>query len=206
MQIARVGALSALALAALAACGGTVVTGGGSGGAGGSGGTGAAVGFPECAVDGDCIVIEDCCECVGAPVGSGICKSACKQSVCSVQGIQPTGARCVLGACVLDVDCNQGHAQCFGLPPDCPPGQLPTISSACWSGGCSDVTECSEVTSCADCAAGACVTISDFGQSAHCVDPPAACGTQATCACMGEACPVDCGDTPSGMDCFCPDC
>lgn len=166
---------------------------GGSNGTGGSAGTGGAVmsPLPECVYDSDCMLINDCCRCEGVPANSPVpdCPSPeCFAPTCESLSIPQPMAVCRAGQCVVNADCDQNHALCDSLPPQCPPGKTVIVGNGCW-GGCLDVTECQDVGSCTQCADGqACVSTNTMMMGGHhCVDAPNSCNGQVSCACMGES-------------------
>jgi hypothetical protein len=164
---------------------------GGSAGTGGFGGTVTASPPPQCVVDSDCTLIDDCCRCEGISNKESVPECPlpeCFAPTCGTIGLPNPKAVCRAGQCVVDADCNQGHALCDSIPPTCPPGQTVHVTNGCW-GGCIDVTECREVGSCTQCGAGqACVTSNTMMVPApHCVDVPSSCNGQITCDCMGES-------------------
>jgi len=59
-----------------------------------------------CSKDADCVLINDCCTCMAAPVGHALpeCLADCKQSTCSAWGLGQAQARCVRGRCQLSLE------------------------------------------------------------------------------------------------------
>ncbi len=165
---------------------------GGSGGTGGIGGTGGmpATATPECVADSDCVLINDCCRCAGAPKKGPLPEcpiTECFAATCDVTGLAGVAPLCVAGRCVVDADCNQGQVQCNTPPFACPPGKTIHIVNGCW-GGCIDPHECKEVGTCAQCPAGqACIENVDFSSSLHCVEVPSSCNGSIDCDCVGAS-------------------
>jgi hypothetical protein len=171
---------------------------------GGSGGA--------CEVDADCKLHDDCCSCYAIPVDQEdeACDLQCLQSKCSELGIKK--AMCVLGQCTTEkIDCSSPVA-CDSKPPACPPGTVPGVSGACWSGACVPAEACDKVPSCDYCPESTlCVANQAFTTEFTCTPRPAACGDQVDCKCAGEAC-VDpftaCNEGEGEIDliCGCPTC
>jgi hypothetical protein len=169
--------------------GGSGNSGGEGGGFGGTGGTIVSP-LPECVYDADCTLINDCCSCEGISKNETLpdCPlMGCFAPTCESIGMSIPTAVCRASHCVVNADCNQAHAQCDSIPPMCGPGTTPLVVNGCW-GGCIDITECSEVGSCTQCAADqACVNSNTMMMPGlHCVDVPNSCNGQISCACMGE--------------------
>lgn len=190
--------------------------GGGAAGNGGSGGSGGTVdpSLPECVEDSDCTLISDCCQCAGVPSKDPLpeCPGIeCFAPTCDSIGLPSATAVCRAGRCVVDADCNHGHALCDSLPPTCPPGQTAFVSNGCW-GGCINATECREIGSCTQCPnEHACVENVAFTVERHCVSVPADCTGQVNCACMGSFTCIQpygaCIDTSAPvLMCECPTC
>ncbi len=190
-------------------------TGGSSSGGPGtsSGGTTGGIGGGPCMVDADCMLHDDCCACYGVPVGPDepLCDLACDQSMCASIGIDQ--AVCRFGVCATEkVQCS-GEVACDSLPPDCPPGTLPGIQGACWSGACVPALSCDAVPDCSACPDGTmCVEFVSLKPSVTCEPIPAACAGPPNCECagLGVAC-VDeytiCNDGDQGqVVCVCPTC
>lgn len=166
-----------------------------------------------CEKDADCKLQDDCCVCAGIPndLDPVPCDGECKQSKCSELGIDQ--AVCRLGVCETErLSCDQNKVACDALPPDCPEGQLPTTTPACWTGNCVPAELCDVVPDCKSCPAGhLCVQLIAFGPTeTRCEPIPPACGDDPDCACAGDACPDGfalCTDQPGpAIDCECPNC
>lgn len=202
------------------ATGGSTTGGGGSGGAmggsgGATGGSGGSGGTPQCEDGASCQLVNDCCSCVA--IGPGETAPDCNIPECLVPACESVGnpgqgAQCVVGQCVAALDCDHSKVACAALPPQCPPGQTPTVKGLCW-GGCGEAVECATVAGCDQCTGGlACVVEeTQIGPQYHCVAPPAGCaGGVPTCACMGGAVcvpPFDqCMESGGALICSCTNC
>jgi len=175
-------------------------------------GTTGPIGGGPCETDEDCKLHDDCCSCYGIPVDQNdpICKSRCDQTQCEQNGIDQ--AVCVLGQCTTEkVDCSSDVA-CDSLPPECPPGTLPGIKEACWSGACVPAVSCDKVPDCKSCPDELlCVKNEAFVSEHTCLPMPEECGGDASCACADEACAQPfglCGEGAGDVDltCICPNC
>ncbi|HYJ07753.1 MAG TPA: hypothetical protein VEX18_02060 [Polyangiaceae bacterium] len=179
---------------------------GSAGSASGAAGAQASSG-PECESDDQCAVFNDCCECdVGAASEEHPqCEKLCIQSACDARGItaQP---RCRSKRCVFDLSCDHSQVTCKSAKPECPAGQIPSVTASCW-GPCIDVSQCSDVTDCSACPADTvCVANSDSpGSFVQCVEVAASCAEAHTCDCT-DACPFSCSATSDGVSCFCLAC
>lgn len=178
----------------------------------GTEGTTGGMGGGPCEVDADCKLHDDCCSCYGIPNDQNdpICKAECEETQCQQIGIDE--ARCVLGQCTTEkVDCSSEVA-CDSLPPDCPPGTLPGIEGACWSGACVPVISCDKVPDCKLCPdTQMCVEFQAFINDHTCLPLPTECGGKVNCECAGEACVEPfglCGAGAGDVDlgCACPAC
>jgi len=163
---------------------------GGSSGTGGFGGTSTSA-LPECVNDTDCTLLDSCCTCQGVSMNESLpdCPLVeCFALTCEANGLPLPTTVCRASHCVVNADCNPNHVQCDKTMPMCPPGLTPLVVNGCW-GGCLAVAECSEVGSCTQCLNGqACVDSNTMMLPAqHCVDVPASCNGQISCACMGES-------------------
>jgi hypothetical protein len=171
---------------------------------------------PECMVDADCMLVEDCCTCDAIPLGDAppACGNvACEQSTCAAEGIDPPQAQCTFGHCELvPMDCNPLFVACDTPPPPCPPGTLPSVAGDCWSGLCVPTEDCNVVPACADCAPDeTCVlTGTQVGAYYSCFPTNDACAGGPDCGCMAEVCeaPYVCGEGvgEAPLECYCPVC
>lgn len=163
----------------------------------------------------DCMLLDDCCDCDGVPVGvdPSVCDAECKQSKCSELGI--TKAVCRLGVCQTErLSCDASKVACDSLPPPCPAGTLPETTPACWSGKCVPAKNCDVVDSCDQCPDGrACVQNVGFAPEPGVVCEPVApsCDPGMPCACIGDQVCLDpftfCTDQPGGdIHCECINC
>lgn len=181
------------------------------GGAGGGGG--GPVPLPECQVNEDCQLINDCCMCEGLPANQQVeeCFANCEQPMCEAKGAAITGAQCIHGVCVAGFDCTT-LVDCAQPAPVCPPGQVASRSHGCW-GGCVPATECTAVPACANCngANQVCVQYVAFAVSVHCLPEPAACGGgPVDCACAADSYCINesevCSDGGGVISCECTNC
>lgn len=143
----------------------------------------------ECEKDADCKLHDDCCSCDGIPIDLDpvVCDAECKQSRCSELGVDK--AVCRLGTCETErLSCNQAVVACDALPPECPEGQLPTTTPACWTGKCVPAEFCDVVPACSFCSQSQlCVQNIAFGPSEVVCEPiPAGCSDDPDCACAGD--------------------
>lgn len=190
---------------------GTSTTTEGSTGAGSTTGGG---GGGACQTDADCKLHDDCCSCYGIPKDQPddpICKALCDVSKCAQAKID--NAVCRFGQCTTEkVKCS-GEVACDSLPPDCPEGELPGKTDACWTGGCVPAASCDAVEDCAQCPDNAmCVEYQAFVFKRVCEPIPAACDGAPTCACAGDLACEDpfniCneGEKETDLVCVCPTC
>jgi hypothetical protein len=204
--------------AGVATGGSAGVATGGSAGIASGGSAGQATALPECTKDSECTLHSDCCSCQALAPGEPpppACAQVCVQDKCSEQQLPAGAVACIAGRCVAGFDCDANKVTCKVQAPVCPAGQIPAVKGTCYAGGCVPTTECTSVTSCADCitATTACAGYqTKAGNQAHCVTIPAACGGNASCACMGPTVCVGpftiCTDFSGlkGVSCGCPTC
>jgi hypothetical protein len=174
---------------------------------------------PECIVDEDCMLVNDCCSCDAIPLGDDPpeCEiMECLVPTCTALGVGKPAVECNFGTCeVEDVSCDPMLVVCDQKPPACPKGQAPRVEDGCW-GACIPVEYCDVVPSCEACGDDeACVeAVTQFGPSLQCVPIPPECGGAPSCDCLDDVCesPFDvCADgigpeTGSELSCTCPDC
>ena len=194
--------------------GGGSASGGGSAQGGAGGNSSGSGGAPECLMDADCDLVNNCCDCAGVVAGETL---PCGTQECLVPFCQPlepptVTPSCQVGQCVTTVDCDHTKVACDVPPPTCLPGSTPTHNgNGCW-GPCAVATECQTVGSCSQCGSDeVCVTKATMlGPEVHCVTEPAACNGTPNCACMGGSVCVGaydtCNDTAEGISCACIDC
>lgn len=148
---------------------------------------------PQCLKDTDCVLANDCCNCQALPKDEKpqFCdpKIACVQTRCmEYGGIER--ARCIVGRCVLALDCDTSTVTCKRAAPTCAAGQVPRVigvpSVRCY-GECTDARQCAGVPGCAACGKDDVCVKAPEPNRWHCVPPVAACGANQTCACAGPA-------------------
>jgi hypothetical protein len=169
---------------------------------------------PECRVDRDCMVVNDCCSCGAAPVDEmqPECPKACLQPSCDAIGLFDPVAECRLGLCqFVPKSCNPAEVTCDAPTPQCPDGMLPEVDGFCWTGECVPLQFCDIVPSCEDCQRHeTCVVIeTQLGPWYACEPIAPACDGDPSCACMAEICPEShdtCVDGEDGISCTCPQC
>jgi hypothetical protein len=63
-------------------------------------------GTKPCIKDSDCVLVDDCCRCMAAPVGHAIpeCLADCFQSSCNATGLGQARPRCLGGSCRLSLE------------------------------------------------------------------------------------------------------
>jgi hypothetical protein len=191
-------------------------SGGADAGQAGQGGTSGSGPAPQCTLDTDCTLINDCCYCMPYVKGATPpdCSQQCDDAMCEQLGVQG-GVKCVAGQCVLDIVCKPEGAVCASMPPACTAGKVPTVVGSCW-GKCVKASFCPEVAGCDVCGDDeACVayagTLGDQKSKYHCATLPIGCSGHATCACMGTSVCVGsfdlCVDQDAGsISCDCPAC
>ncbi len=203
-----------------ASTGGASDTGTGTAGTGttGTGSTGGSTGggAPECVLDTDCELQNDCCGCDVWPNGKVPPCGAppCFAPICDPLGITSDDLECRFGRCTFkDVTCDQDLVACDQDPPNCSPGDLPVVDGGCWSGGCVPAKACDVVPDCTYCQEGeACVQqVTQPGLKFSCQPIPVACGADGPdCDCAGaEYCPTPfdlCDDAGDAISCSCPRC
>ncbi len=178
---------------------------------------------PECTMDEDCMLVDDCCSCDAIPVGEDPAKCEimeCLIPTCQSLGLGMPAVQCNFGTCeVEEVNCNPFTVTCDpkdNPPPKCPEGQAPRVVDECW-GNCVPVEYCDVVPSCDDCGQDeVCIeAVTQLGPSFTCEPIPPSCEGAPSCDCMGEeVCivPFDvCNDgiepkSGSEISCSCPTC
>jgi hypothetical protein len=168
-----------------------------------------AASFPECTVNEDCEIANDCCACQAVPKGAlvGACRVACGDSnACEMQGLAAV-AQCTLGRCTLATSCSALRTTCDSLPPECPTGQTASVTeSGCW-GPCVPSTECSDVTDCDACGDAHCVKFENVGGTTiRCVSREAGCEPGNLCECLSPCGDLGCGEQNGEVGCFCAGC
>lgn len=185
---------------------------GGDGGASGAGGDGPA-GEPECLVDSDCKLFDNCCICEGVP--DGAIEPACDMGPCLINTCKSLGlpsgteATCVAGRCIAGFPCDWNETTCDAIPPDCGPGETASVREGCY-GSCVPAGECLSVGSCEQCDGGLeCARKEAFTVTDHCVSLPEVCD-EADCECLGPSvCTEDdeeCSVQEGALVCSCTTC
>ncbi len=202
---------------------GTGTSGGETDGSSGEGSSTGGTPEPECVMDEDCMLVDDCCSCEAIPVGEDAPNCdimECLVSTCTSLGLNLPAVQCNFGTCEVEaVSCDPWQVTCEGddaTPPTCPEGQLPRVVDGCWSDVCIPAEFCDVVPGCESCGENeACVEFSaQLGPSFTCVPTPRSCDGVPSCDCLGEACEdpfnacSDDVDAKSGSDlsCGCPAC
>jgi hypothetical protein len=191
---------------------------GGSAGASGeawAAGSAGSVADPECTDASQCTLFSDCCSCIALAPGETVepCPALCFVDKCTELGIDPMKTpECQAGQCVVGFDCDATKAVCAMPPPQCEPGEVPSVRGGCW-GPCVPAAECTFVPDCSDCdpTLHTCVSNVAWTTDHHCVPTPPACKDDSSCSCLQNAVCVDpfgvCVDSPSGgISCECPNC
>lgn len=160
---------------------------------------------PECIMDEDCMLVDDCCTCGAIPVGdeAPACEiMECLVSTCTSIGLQIPAVECNFGTCeVEEVSCDPITVTCDDLPPKCPEGQAPRVVDGCWS-GCIPIEFCDVVPGCDSCSEDeACIeAATPIGPSFTCVPMPPSCEGMPSCDCLGEACEEPFTGCEDGID------
>jgi len=142
----------------------------------------------ECVTDEDCQLIDNCCDCAGAPLGEEPppCRNPCAATRCDDDFGIEVGAACRNGVCALAAGSCAGSPACGEPPPDCNAGTIPAGSGDCWG-------ECQAPNTCGgdncdgndpnSCGVGW-VCVESQSQGAFCEPVPLACGGVPTCDCV----------------------
>jgi hypothetical protein len=166
-----------------AACTGEVDTSGDSTGTGAAAGSGGTAGTGGTAAG-------------GAAAGSG-----------GVGGVGAMGGTGGSGG----VSCNPTGVVCATAPPNCDPGEVPSIDGPCW-GPCVPILDCATEASCANCQGAFCAEYVAWVTEYRCVLPSLQCSAT-TCSCLApyfcpapfDACQEGSIDGPI-VSCGCPAC
>jgi hypothetical protein len=182
---------------------------GGSGEGGSAGGGAGGGGGRECETADDCVLLQDCCSCMGAPEGATLpyCNLVCIQSRCQASQIGTDEVTCSFGRCVIDRSCNRSAVTCTEAPMPCPNGEVRSVREGCF-GPCLPPTECRDVTACSDCGDDVCVIEEPQIPRTGCVRPPDSCTKGDYCDCL-DACPPSgfvCMEEDDAVHCPCPVC
>jgi hypothetical protein len=190
--------------------GGTSGSGAGTSGSGNQAGMGGSTGV-ECQTSDDCQLLTDCCTCAAEPKGKLLasCPAVCAMDACMVKQIRPEDVTCAFGRCVFARSCDLSQVSCQIVTPSCPDGEIPSANGGCY-GPCLPPTECSRVTSCADCASSSvCVRYDTEPElQVHCVAPKQDCEAGSYCDCL-DACvrPANaCSEQDGSVSCACLAC
>jgi hypothetical protein len=169
----------------------------------------------------DCFLVDDCCSC--EPVGPGETPPKCDLPECLVTQCVPKGLggaalRCEFGRCTFaKIACNPTQVVCKSLPPDCNPGEVPSVDvdAGCWTGQCAPAEACDWAPDCSYCAEDEliCVTKLQKGSFSVCEPKPVDCGDadDIDCACGQQVCDATpphtvCHDAVDDIACECPNC
>jgi hypothetical protein len=169
-----------------------------------------------CKVDSDCKLVDTCClGCLAKGLDFPVppCSLQCIVDPCNAIGVK--GVRCFEGFCALANECDPSVVACAAAPPPCPAGEVPSIKGTCWSGQCVKASSCRTVKDCMACDAQQTICVrteTQLGNVFRCIDVPAACGPNRTCACAGSVACVapyrTCTESGGGtqLNCSCPNC
>jgi hypothetical protein len=164
----------------------------------------------ECETAADCQMVSDCCTCAAEPKGSlGLpCGLVCVTDACTAMQIERDEVTCTFGRCVIARSCDLSEVICEVVEPECASGTIPSVNGSCF-GPCLPPTECSKVTSCADCLnSNVCVRNEAQLQSTGCVVPSAGCQAGGYCDCLGSCMsPFNvCSENQMQVTCSCLNC
>lgn len=174
-----------------------------------------------CETADDCLLIDDCCRC--EPIGPGEMPPKCDIQECFVNQCAPKGLEgaplaCRFGRCTFEkVVCNPVAVICKSLPPDCGPGDVPSVdeAAACWTGQCVPAEACDWVPDCSYCDEEELVCVQKLQKGAFevCEPKPIDCGDvdEIDCACGQQICDASpphtkCADAIDGISCECEVC
>lgn len=147
---------------------------------------------PECVMDEDCMLVDDCCTCAAIAVGDDAPKCdimSCLVSTCTSLGLDMPAVQCNFGTCeVEEVSCDPFLVTCDEKPPACPEGQAPRVVDGCYA-GCIPVEFCDVVPGCESCGEDeACIESGGEKSVLSCVPIPVACDGLVSCDCLGAVC------------------
>ena len=80
------------------------------------------------------------------------------------------------------VICNPSGVLCDAPPPQCPPGEVPSVEGSCW-GACVPILSCATEPNCDGCGTGFCAEYVAFATEYRCVLPSLTCSALA-CGCL----------------------
>ncbi|MEZ4381152.1 MAG: hypothetical protein R3A79_07375 [Nannocystaceae bacterium] len=163
---------------------------------------------PECVVDADCQLVDNCCECSSLPSDDepDACDFDCLVSECTSQGLDSLTAACRSGICELTstIHC-EGPVACDQEPPACEGDAVPSVIGECW-GPCVPLHYCADSSSCSPgCGDGWVCVESQSGGPGGCAPLPAACDGAPSCDCFSpywdEVCAGSCSESGAGLLC-----
>jgi hypothetical protein len=175
-----------------------------------------------CQQDSDCEILSDCCTC--DVIAKGDTPPACPimeclVDTCSTLDVGKSKPVCRFGRCSFSkVHCNPVGVLCDAAPPDCPAGQLPSVTEdgTCYTGQCAPTEACDWAPDCASCIDKedplVCVFKLQKGAFHVCEPKPADCGPgDIDCGCGAQICEMSpphtiCADQNPGIACECPFC
>jgi hypothetical protein len=110
------------------------------------------------------------------------------------------------------VDCNPNTAVCTLPPPQCSPGEVPSVTGGCW-GPCVPILQCATEPDCSTCTSGFCAQYVAFTTEYRCVLPSIQCSALA-CSCLAQyfcvdpysACSTSVPGQGSKVSCECTSC
>lgn len=184
--------------------------------------TGGPVGA-TCEQDSDCMILSDCCTCdvIAKDEQPPICPiMECLIDTCATLDVGKSKPVCRFGRCTFSkVHCNPVGVLCDLAPPNCPAGQLPSVTEdgTCFTGQCAPTEACDWSPDCDHCVDKedplVCVLKLQKGPFHVCEPKPADCGDvpDIDCACGQQICDMspphtECSDQNPGIACECPFC
>ncbi len=157
----------------------------------------------ECAVAGDCVLVDNCCECSAKPADAEVaaCEGNCLQSTCDAELRGGIGVTCRSGRCVFaEVVCD-GAVTCDQIVPSCPKGTTVSVKDECW-GPCVESRFCSGNSCPLDGCGDGWTCVQHQASNPQCVPIPLECEGTASCDCaapyFAEFCPASCSDNGMG--------
>jgi hypothetical protein len=182
-----------------------------SGGASGTGAVAGEAGRPstviECETAEDCSMASDCCGCRSEPISGPRfeCPLDCDRDACREGNIDASAVECVAGRCRFRTRCDGRNVTCPALPPNCGDDMIPSVVDDCW-GPCLLPTDCSNVSSCADCDDALCVEFVAMRTNYTCLERHDSCNaSEDYCGCLGVNC-APCSASDPSVTCVCVAC